>query len=152
MRETSPALPSPVERMPPEGFSPMALVDPFEAHMGPIFLRQLEDQSGNGEIEAAFYVDERHVREDGVAHEGMMMTFADSILGAAALAAFGEGIVVTLSMQTSYMGEAKLGDLVICRTHFDHKTQSLLFNSGRFFVGENLVMTASCMWKLVGTA
>ncbi|MDE1174942.1 MAG: PaaI family thioesterase [Parvibaculaceae bacterium] len=130
----------------PEGFGPVTLRDPFEAFVGPFFERTGED----GSRTHAFLVDERHARADGSLHEGMLMTFADAFLGSMAWQGSGGRICVTLSMQTSYQDEARLGDLVICRAKLDHKTRSILFVSGQFMVGDRLIMTATSLWKVVG--
>ncbi len=130
----------------PEGFGPVTLRDPFEAFVGPFFERTGED----GLRIHAFLVDGRHVRDDGSAHEGMLMTFADAFLGSMACQGSGGRICVTLSMQTSYPGEARLGELVLCRAKLEHKTRSILFASGQFSVGDRLVMTATSLWKVLG--
>jgi acyl-coenzyme A thioesterase PaaI-like protein len=140
------ALASPVEAAPPAGFVAIDLFDPFEAHVGPLFERIEAD----GTRVAAFRVDERHVREDGTAHEGMMMTFADAFMGGAAWRGTQGRSCVTLSMQTSYPGEARLGDIVECRTRLDHRTRAIVFISARFSVAGEDVMTATSLWKVLG--
>lgn len=137
---------SPVEVPTPEGFGPVALRDPFEAFLGPFFART----DGDGVRTYAFVADKRHVNEHGCVHEGMLMTFADAFLGTEAWRASGGRPCVTLSMQTSYQGEARAGDLVVCHSRLEHTTRSILFISGRFMVGDRLVMTASTLWKVLG--
>ncbi|NIJ42937.1 acyl-coenzyme A thioesterase PaaI-like protein [Parvibaculum indicum] len=138
--------PSPVSRAAPEGFTPTDLGDPFEAHVGPLFERETDD----GTRVAAFYVDERHLNEYGELHEGMLMTFADAYLGGAAHRATEGKSCVTLSLQASVTGTARTGDLVTCRTWVDRKTRAIVFISGSFTVGEETVMTATSLWKVLG--
>lgn len=138
-------LPSPVSVATPEGWSVSALHDPFEAHVGPLFERM--DATGNRIF--GFIPDERHVNEYGIVHEGMMMTFADAFLGGAANRGAG-GDCVTLSMQASFLSGAKAGDLIECRTQLDRKTRAIVFVSARFSVGNEDVMTATSLWKVLG--
>lgn len=130
----------------PEGFAPVELFDPFEAHVGPFFERVEED----GTRIASFRVDARHVREDGTAHEGMMLTFADAFMGGAAWRGVEDRPCVTLSLQASLLGDARLGDIVICRAKMDHKTRAIVFVSATFSVGEEMVMTGTSLFKILG--
>ncbi|MDR3498918.1 MAG: PaaI family thioesterase [Parvibaculum sp.] len=140
------ALPSPVEAEAPEGFAAIELYDPFEAHVGPLFERVEAD---GGRV-SAFRVDGRHVREDGTAHEGMMMTFADAFMGGAAWRGTDGQPCVTLSLQTSHLGDAKLGEVVECRARVEHRTRAIVFVSATFTVAGEPVMTATSLWKILG--
>lgn len=139
-------LPSPVEAAAPDGFQRIDLFDPFEAHVGPLFEREAAD----GARVLAFRVDERHVREDGTAHEGMMMTAADACMGGVAWRGSGGKSCVTLSMQTSYLDDVRLGDVVECAARVDHRTRAIIFVSADFTVGGAPVMTATSLWKVLG--
>lgn len=139
-------LTSPVEVAAPEGFQAVELFDPFEAHMGPLFERAEAD----GSRVTAFRADERHVRADGTVHEGMMMTFADAFMGGAAWRGSGGKPCVTLSMQTSYLDDVQLGEVVECRARVEHKTRAIIFVSANFSVGAKPVMTATSLWKVLG--
>ena len=83
-------------------------------------------------------------------HGGMLMTFADAFLGSAAHHGSGGKTCVTLSMQASYLGLPKLGDLVEVVPELDHRTRAILFVSGSFFVGDQPVMRATSLWKVLG--
>jgi acyl-coenzyme A thioesterase PaaI-like protein len=138
-------LPSPREVAAPQGWRQSALHDPFEAHVGPLFEREEE-----GARIFAFIVDERHVGADGTVHEGMMLTFADAFLGSAAHRGADERSCVTLSMQASFLKGARPGDIVECRTKLERKTRAIIFVSARFSVGDEDVMTATSLWKVLG--
>ncbi|MEQ8610752.1 MAG: PaaI family thioesterase [Parvibaculum sp.] len=138
-------LSSPVDVAVPDGWRSSALHDPFEAHVGPLF-----ERGEDGERLFAFIVDERHVGEDGTVHEGMMLTFADAFLGSAAHRGADGKTCVTLSLQASFLKGAKPGDLVECRTKLERKTRAIIFVSGRFSVGDEDVMTATSLWKVIG--
>jgi acyl-coenzyme A thioesterase PaaI-like protein len=138
-------LPSPRDVSPPAGWQTVDLHDPFEAHVGPLFVRE----GSGGERIFGFIVDDRHVNDEGEVHEGMMLTFADAFLGHAANRAAGKGCV-TLSMQASFLAAAKTGDLVECHMRVERKTRAIIFVSGRFSRGNEDLMTATSLWKVLG--
>ena len=123
-----------------------ALRNPFEAHVGPLF----ERDGPEGERIFSFIVDDRHVNAEGEVHEGMMLTFADAILGSAANQAVEEKGCVTLSMQASFLKAARIGDLVECHTQIERKTRAVIFVSGRLRAGDDDVVTVTSLWKVLG--
>ncbi len=138
-------LPSPVTVAAPPGWRLSSLHDPFEAHVGPMFERE-----ENGERIFGFFADERHLDENGAVHEGMLMTFADAFLGSAAHRGAGGRSCVTLSLQASFLAEAKAGDFIECRTRIDKTTRAIIFVSANFSAGGEDVMTATSLWKVLG--
>ena len=150
-----PSAPGPLlavrEVTPPGGFRLMELWDPFEAWLGPFFERDLppEEQKA-GRREVAFHVDERHLNGNGMAHGGMLMTFADAVLGGCAWDANDRRTCVTLSMQSNFLKPARRGDLVVCRAEVVRCTRSITFVQGAFFVAGEQIFSASSLWKVVG--
>lgn len=134
----------------PAGYVETPLGDPYEAFMGPFFDKRVEGPDGEEEIWMAFRVDDRHLNMREVVHGGMLATFADAILGTVAWQATGREPCVTLSMQMNFLKGAREGDLVECRAKLTRKTRSVLFVAGEFFVGDDIIMTASSLWKIIG--
>ncbi len=83
-------------------------------------------------------------------HEGMMMTFADALLGGAAWRGSGGKPCVTMSLQASFLSTARLGDVIECRTKVEKQTRSVMFVSASFTVEGEPVMTATSLWKVLG--
>jgi acyl-coenzyme A thioesterase PaaI-like protein len=129
----------------PKDYDIARLFDPFEVHCGPFF-----DQRRRGICKFAFRVDERHVNMAGVCLGGMMMTFADSAMGYTVWHVCGEVPSVTVSMQASFLTPAQIGDLVEVTPQITRRTRELVFLRGDFMIGEELAMTASAIWKLLG--
>lgn len=129
----------------PPGYAPLALADPFEIHVGPAFAH-----GPAGARRFAFRVDARHVNRRGVLHGGMMLTFADLALGAAAMDAGDGAPSVTLGMQTQFLKPARAGDLVEVAPQLMRRTRALLFLRGDFTVAGEAVFTATSVWKLLG--
>ena len=130
---------------PPKGYTLTHLIDPFELHVGPIF-----EQGPKGARHFAFIVDERHVNMRGVIHGGMLMSFADAVLGQAAWDACDHAACVTLNMQSQFIAPARAGDLVEVTPVLTRRTRSLMFLRGDFTVGGETIYTVSSVWKLLG--
>jgi|GEM_PF-518977 len=143
-----PPIPSPRPDEAIDGFEPMELRDPFEAFVGPLY-KETAENDGLAR-EEVFRVDDRHVDASGKLHPGMLMTFADAIVGSTAWNASGRKPCVTLSMQTSYTGTAKVGDLVVGRTRLTRKTRTVVFCAADFFVDDELICQATSLWKILG--
>lgn len=138
---------------PPDGYHEVALMDPFEAFVGPFFEKRNRSEGagfdGKGELWAAFYIDERHVNGSGICHGGMLMTFADATLGTIAWNANNRAPCVTLSMQTNFIRAGKSGDLVEVRPELVRKTPTVLFVQGTFLVSGEPLFSASSIWRLL---
>lgn len=137
---------------PPDGFRPTELWDPFEAWLGPFFERDLptaEHMAGRRVM--AFYVDDRHVNGNGMAHGGMLMTFADAVLGGCAWDANSRRPCVTLSMQSNFLKPARTGDLIVCRAAVVRRTRSITFVHGAFDVTGEMIFSASSVWKVISS-
>ena len=143
-------LPSTRQVTEPDGYVETPLWDPYEAFMGPLFDKRIPGEDGAPELWMAFRVDDRHVNTRGVVHGGMMASFADAVMGSIAWNTIDREPCVTLSMQMNFLKGPKMGDLVECRATLTRQTRSVLFVAGEFFVDDNLVMTGSSLWKILG--
>jgi uncharacterized protein (TIGR00369 family) len=130
----------------PEGYDTATLWDPFEVYCSPFF-----DQRERGVLKFAFRVDDRHVNANGICHGGMLLTFSDSALGYTVMAVSDNEWCVTASMQASFLAPAKIGDLIEVAPEVVRKTRELVFVRGDFRVGQELVMTVTSLWKLLGS-
>jgi uncharacterized protein (TIGR00369 family) len=127
------------------GYRETRLIDPFEIFIGPIF-----ECGDKGERRFALKIDERHVNRRGSLHGGMLMTFADATLGAAAADLADGGVAVTLNMQSHFLAPARAGDVVEVAPTLTRRTRSMLFIRGDFTVRGEIIMTAASIWKVLG--
>ncbi len=128
------------------GYQPMLNpADPFELVIGPFYERRESD----GGASYAFQVREAHTNQAGIAHGGMLMSFADTVVAHAAFAAHGGDDVVTLSMSTAFLAPARIGDLVECRPRLIRRTAEILFVGGEFMVGGAVILSAKSLWKTI---
>lgn len=140
--------PAIVDIAPPPGFSdPVPLVDPFEAFCFQSFRRKNED----GSITYALTIDARHDNSRGAAHGGLMMTFADSVLGYTAWSACAPGAwCVTVSQSSTFLRAVKQGDVVETTPIVTRATRSMIFTRADFLVAGETVFSAASVWKVVG--
>jgi uncharacterized protein (TIGR00369 family) len=130
---------------PSPGFTAVDLIDPFEIHVGPAY-----QQGEPGHRRFAFRVDDRHVNRRNVVHGGMLLTFADLALGAAAWDFTDRAPSVTLGMQTQFLKSAQIGDVIEVKPELMRRTRALIFIRGDFRVANDTVFIASSVWKLLG--
>ena len=117
----------------------------FNAYVGPLYLR-----ADGGVHHALFEVKEHHLNFGGVVHGGMLMTFADMVLGQAARRAMDGQLCSTISLNCDFVASAKLGDWIQGTGRIVRKTRSILFLSGELYTEDRTLLTASGIWKVLG--
>lgn len=120
--------------------------DPFEALIGPFYLKQSED----GTYKSAFYSERRHVNNGGALHGGLLMSFADYSLFAIAKEHL-DGQCVTVGFNSEFIGAVGEGHLVESEGEVLRATRSLLFVRGRIFSGDQTLMSFSGILKRIKT-
>lgn len=133
--------------LPPGYEDAQPLVDPFEAHAFTSFMRKNAD----GTTTYALPMQAHHDNGRGVVHGGLLMTFADSVLGYAAWTACRPGAwCVTVSQSSSFLRGVRVGDLVECTPIVTRATRSVIFTRGDFLVRGEAVFSANSIWKVTG--
>ncbi|HEX6960171.1 MAG TPA: PaaI family thioesterase [Ferrovibrio sp.] len=108
----------------PAGFKPLKFMG-FMAVNGPLY-GYLHAEDGLPVM--GFRVEERHCNPMMVCHGGMLMTFADMLLGfTCSVAAGGRKFMPTVNLAGDYVGPAKLGSWVEGRGRLLRQTRNLGF-------------------------
>lgn len=127
----------------PEGFEAIKSENPFGQAVGPIF----EKKEGKGWVRG-FRVEEKHTNRAGVAHGGVLMTFADIVLSRAVL-----GVAplpfVTAQMNCQFVSPALKGAWVEGRGKVTRRTRDLVFVSSELKSGPTPVLVATALFKLL---
>ena len=131
----------------PDGFRPVSIIDPFEAHFGPYFVR---DDSDGGQS-FAIPIDRRHLNAWGNVHGGLLMAFTDAALGMTTWRVSDWQPCVTLDLGLSFLKPAKEGDLVTVTPFVTRRTKQIIFVRGDLCVGGEAIATATSIWKIVRT-
>lgn len=124
------------KRMSPEGYP--ALIGPFFAK-----------REGEG-WRYGFLAEPRHRNAGGVVHGGMLMSFADDVLGMTVWAAAGRKPCTTVQLNTHFIAPVRVGDFVEGRAEVLRTTRSVLFVRGILTVGDRTVAHADGVWKILG--
>lgn len=99
-------------------------------------------------VQLAFHADERHVNSIGIIHGGMMMTFADTVLGQSHRKLTGRPAVTT-RMTTDFIDAARFGDLVEGRGEVTRQTRNLMFVRATVWTGKRTLLNASGVFTFV---
>jgi len=91
--------------------------------------------------------DERHANRLGLVHGGVLMTFADQLMGMTAWQAVERQPCVTLQMDTQFISAAKLGDFLEGTAEVVRATRSVVFVRGALCAAGREIITATGIWK-----
>lgn len=108
------------------------------------------DLEDDGRWTFSFTVGEQHLNPGGVCHGGMLMTFADHVLGMVVWEAIERRPCSTVTLNCDFATAAKAGDVVAGEARVTRKTRSLIFVNGMLSCNGNTVLQASGIWKVLG--
>lgn len=119
--------------------------DGFAAHVGPLWF--IRDADG---VRFGFRAGAQHANPEGVVHGGMLMFFADHVLGAHVWHAIGRRPCATISLNCDFLRAARPGDWVEARAEITRKGRAVVFCRGSLEVAGEPVLTADGVWKVIG--
>ena len=117
--------------------------DPAEDYIGPFFFRLMDEKS-----ECAMRVLPHHCNTYGIVHGGILMAFADYVLGVAAIGQDNE-MSVTVSCNQEFVSAVYANELIIGHSERVRKTSTLVFTRGTLMVKERVIMTMSGIFKRI---
>ncbi|MBK6297574.1 MAG: PaaI family thioesterase [Sphingomonadales bacterium] len=130
---------------PPDGFKPAKFSSGFLDVSGPYFLRS-QDQ---GTI-VAMRILETHANYLGVAHGGVLSTFADVALSFQVHDSERPALsVVTNTLTTNFLAGAKTGDWLEAYCRIDRLGKRIAYASGEIRKGDALIMTMSGVFTIL---
>ena len=127
------------------GWEPYVPSTGFGELVGPFWRR--EDDAGP---RFGFIVAPKHLNRIGIAHGGMLMTFADQAMGLTAHRATGGKRHATIELGLQFVGAVHPGDFVEARAEVVRVTRAVIFMNAKMRVRERVVATASGIWKILG--
>ena len=116
----------------------------FAALVGP-FYQKLEA----GRLYRGIRVEPRHANRLGIAHGGLLLTFADTLLGAAIRHGVGPRPAVTVQLSTELAMAVRRGDWLEGEAEVSGTAGPLVFARGRAYVGRRTVFTAAGVFQLL---
>lgn len=129
---------------PPEGFTLSTTRGPYTSHNGPFYHLVTETEFRHG-----VRVKQRHCNSRGITHGGMLMAFADGLLGTAVFRAT-KTVALTIRMNSDFLSSARPGEWLEGTARVTKATRSVAFCEAELFVGQRAVMKATGVFKLMG--
>lgn len=143
MRSSRPAA-EPAEAA-PAGFVRVAGGSAFTDLVGPFW-----EKREAGRLWRGIRIEARHGNRLGIAHGGLLLSFADVLLGAALRHAQDRPRpAVTVKLATDLMSAARVGDWLEGEGEVTRAGRSLVFVRGRAYVGRRTVLTAEGVFQLL---
>ena len=118
----------------------------FIKHIGGIEFKKISENN----FEFKTSVKEFNLNSQGISHGGYLATILDSGMGSAAHMIIGEGKnCVTISLDIKFIGGSKENDILVGKVLISKKTQSLVFVKADLFKSDQVIATASGIWKIL---
>jgi uncharacterized protein (TIGR00369 family) len=127
----------------PPGFKPIPSENPFGAAAGPVY-----EKTGKGGWVRGCRIEKRHTNRAGVAHGGMLMTFADIVL-ARAVADVAKGPFATIEIEAKFVSPAVEGAWIEGRARVLRATREVAFVEGSVVSKGNAVLAVSGVFKFL---
>jgi len=115
----------------------------FEQFVGPIAYEQSGDDT-----KLSFTIADQHLNGDGFLHGGMMMTLASAVLGQLARQSAGDSPSAPLSVNCDFVGPGKPGAKVSGTAEITRRTRSVIFASAELRADDQLMMTATGVYRV----
>jgi uncharacterized protein (TIGR00369 family) len=126
---------------PPDGFVPISHTNPFGAGIGPVY-----ERDEHGEVVRGLFVRPELSNSAGIAHGGVLMTFADIVLARGVMQEI-NGMAVTVRLVSDFIAPVLVGAWLEGRSKVSRVTRSLVFVSGELTVRGKVVFTAQATFK-----
>ena len=119
----------------------------YSKHVGGLKSKKIDSTLFEYETE----VKEMHLNTAGMAHGGFLTFIADTGMGNAAHQVAGNKRCVTISLEMKFISAASLGQKLTGKVKIQKKTKTLVFVTCEIINSENVVATASGVWKILKT-
>ena len=117
----------------------------FAKHIGGLTTKKINDS--NYEFYAE--VKDINLNTSKIAHGGFICSIADTGMGNAAHRAIENKRCVTISLDIKFISAASLGQKLLGKVKIQKKTRTLVFVTCEISNSENIVATASGVWKIL---
>jgi len=91
---------------------------------------------------------EDHLNGKGIVHGGFLLTMLDQAISMTAIDSCDGALMVTLQMDSQFVGAAKAGDFIEGDATITRKTRSLLFLRGELRVDDRILVSGQGIMKL----
>ena len=118
----------------------------FIKHISGIEFKKISEN--NYEFESK--VQNFNLNSAGISHGGYIAAILDNGMGSAAHKVIDDGKrCVTISLDIKFIGGSKENDILIGKVITTKRTKTLVFVKADLFQAENIIATASGIWKII---
>ena len=117
----------------------------FAKHIGGLTVKKINDS--NYEFYAE--VKDINLNTSKIAHGGFICSIADTGMGNAAHRVAENKRCVTISLDVKFISSASLGEKLLGKVKIQKKTRTLVFITCEISNSENIIATASGVWKIL---
>ena len=118
----------------------------FIKHIGGIEFKKISENN----FEFQSKVQNFNLNSAGISHGGYIAAILDNGMGSAAHKVINDGKrCVTISLDIKFIGSSKENDILIGKVNITKKTKTLVFVRAELFQAENIIATASGIWKII---
>jgi len=117
----------------------------FAKHIGGLTTKKINDSN----YEFYTKVKDINLNTSKIAHGGFICSIADTGMGNAAHRTIENKRCVTISLDVKFISAASLGQKLLGKVKIQKKTRTLVFVTCEISNSENIVATASGVWKIL---
>jgi uncharacterized protein (TIGR00369 family) len=118
----------------------------FIKHIGGIEFKKISENN----FEFQSKVQNFNLNSAGISHGGYIAAILDNGMGSAAHKVINDvKRCVTISLDIKFIGSSKENDILIGKVNITKKTKTLIFVKAELFQAENIIATASGIWKII---
>ena len=118
----------------------------FIKHIGGIEFKKISENN----FEFKSKVQNFNLNSAGISHGGYIAAILDNGMGSAAHKVIDGGKrCVTISLDIKFIGGSKENDILIGKVVTTKRTKTLVFVKADLFHAENIIATASGIWKII---
>ena len=117
----------------------------FAKHIGGLTTKKINDSN----YEFYTKVEDINLNTSKIAHGGFICSIADTGMGNAAHRTIENKRCVTISLDVKFIAAASLGQKLLGKVKIQKKTRTLVFVTCEISNSENIVATASGVWKIL---
>ena len=129
-------------------FEQISLNPGFMKHNGGVLFRTISDT----EYEFKSTINKNHLNAAGITHGGYLSALVDSGAGTAAHRSADNAPCVTISLDLKFIGASKVGDEILGTVNILKKTKTLVFLNCEIRSEDNIIASASGVWKILKTS
>ena len=131
----------------PDGYQPFPELGGFVRVCGPYYYKPPDGAASPSVFRYGFRAGPAHLNPNGVVHGGALMTFADTVMGAAVYY-LAKRPCATISMNSEFLAGAPPDSWIEAAVTVTRQTNSLTFARCELDADGTILLTSSGIWKL----